>query len=60
MEEREMFYNGFCRTINQGRLVVCVYVKKEGEWVLDEAGCAYENCPHRDACEVGRQILEGA
>ena len=27
MEEKEVFYNGFCRCQNQGRIVLCVYVK---------------------------------
>lgn len=59
MEEKEVFYNGFCRTQNQGRMVACVYVKTEGDWRLGEADCAYEKCPHREACEIARQIREG-
>ncbi len=59
MEEREVFYNGFCRAQNQGRMVACVYVKGKGGWVLDEADCAYEKCPNREACEIARQIREG-
>lgn len=59
MEEKEMFYNGFCRAQNQGRMVACVYVKAGGAWVLDEADCAYEKCPNREVCEVARQIRKG-
>ena len=30
MNEKEVFFNGFCRCQNQGRIVLCVYIK-EGE-----------------------------
>lgn len=59
MEEKEVFYNGFCRAQNQGRIVACIYVKKGDGWMVQEADCAYGKCPNRAACEIARQIREG-
>ena len=53
MQEKEVFYNGFCRCQNQGRIVLCVYVKDSEKWQIDEIDCGFLNCPHRDSCEVG-------
>lgn len=56
MEEREEFFNGFCRTANQSRMVSCLYIRKEnGGWQLDEADCRMEVCQNRAACEIARQ-----
>lgn len=60
MEEREEFFNGFCRTANQSRMISCIYVRGEnGEWKLDEADCLMEKCRNRAACEIARQAMEG-
>ena len=39
MEEKEVFYNGFCRAQNQGRMVACVYVKEGAAWKIGRASC---------------------
>lgn len=59
MNEKETFLNGFCRCQNQGRIVLCVYVKSGGHWTIDEVDCGYFDCPHKDSCEVARAIEEG-
>lgn len=59
MEEKEVFYNCFCRAQNQGRMVACVYVKEGAAWRINEADCAYRKCPNREACEIARQIRAG-
>lgn len=59
MDEKEVFFNGFCRCQNQGRIVLCVYVKKEETWQIDEIDCGYFRCPHQDSCEIARQVKEG-
>lgn len=59
MVEKEVFYNGFCRCQNQGRIVLCVYVKDGEKWKIDEIDCGYEACPHKDSCEVARAVEEG-
>ena len=48
MEEKEVFYNGFCRCQNQGRIVLCVYVKNGENWKIDDIDCGYFSCPHGD------------
>lgn len=59
MQEKEVFYNGFCRCQNQGRIVLCVYVKDSEKWQIDEIDCGFLNCPHRDSCEVAKAVEEG-
>ena len=59
MEEKEVFYNGFCRCQNQGRIVLCVYVKDGENWKADDIDCVYFTCPHGDSCEVAKAVAEG-
>lgn len=59
MEEKEVFYNGFCRCQNQGRIVLCVYVKNGENWKVDDIDCGYFSCPHGDSCEVAKAVEEG-
>ena len=59
MDEKEVFFNGFCRCQNQGRIVLCVYVKAQGQWQIDEIDCGYLDCPHQDSCEIAKQVRDG-
>ena len=43
----EKFITGYCRCIDKSRIVLL----EDGE-----ADCEYENCPHKPACEIAKQI----
>ena len=52
--ERERFLTGYCRKLDQSRIVTVV--DEDGE--LTEIDCAYTNCPHAPNCPIARQIEE--
>ena len=58
MEEKELCLNGFCRSQNQGRMVLSVLINEGRGWTLDEVDCGYGVCPHKEACEIAKQIDE--
>ena len=45
----EEFITGYCRCVDKSRIVLV----EDGE-----PDCAYENCPHREACEIGKRIAD--
>lgn len=45
----EKFITGYCRALDKSRIVLL----EDGE-----ADCAFENCPHAPACEIGKAIRE--
>ena len=45
----EEFVTGYCRAIDKSRIVLV----EDGE-----ADCAYENCPYKENCEIGKRITE--
>lgn len=52
MEEK--FFSGYCFQIDQARIVDAEF--EAGQ--LDSVDCGYENCLHRDKCEIGKKITE--
>ena len=52
--EREDFFSGYCRCIDNSRMVALVTV--DGR--VDEVDCNYENCPHRNECQIAKKIDE--
>ena len=52
--EREDFFSGYCRCIDCSRMVALVTV--DGK--LDEVDCNYENCPHKNECQIAKKIDE--
>ena len=50
--EQERFFSGYCRTVDNSRMV-CV-VKENGQ--LLEADCSYECCPFTKECTVAQNI----
>lgn len=55
--EKEAFFSGYCRTIDDSRMV-SVFIE-DGE--LTEVDCCYESCPHTPNCTIAqniRQLLE--
>ena len=60
----EYFINGFCRALNQSRMVT-LEVETEGQngqggQALSsfEADCGYGSCVHEGACEIAGKIEE--
>ena len=52
--EKEVFISGYCRSIDQSRMVSLV--TEDGE--LIEVDCCYETCIHIPNCSIAQQILE--
>ena len=50
--EREDFFSGYCRCIDNSRMVALVTV--DGK--IDEVDCNYENCPHKNECQIAKKI----
>lgn len=52
--EKEVFISGYCRSIDQSRMVSVV--TEDGE--LIEVDCCYETCIHAPNCSIAQQIRE--
>lgn len=52
--ELEMFFTGYCRCIDQSRMVAVV--TENGQ--LLEADCQYRTCPHTQSCPIAQKIAE--
>ena len=52
--EQEFFLSGYCRTLDQSRMVAVV--TQDGR--LMEADCSYDNCPFAPGCPIAQQIQE--
>ena len=52
--EKEIFISGYCRALDQSRMVELV--TEDGE--LIEVDCGYGNCVHEPNCQIAKQIKE--
>ena len=52
--EEEKFFSGYCRQIDQSRMVSVL--KENGQ--LEDVDCCYESCIYKDACTVGKDITQ--
>ena len=52
--EREEFISGYCRTLDQSRMVAVVFVDDK----LDEVDCLYGSCPYEPNCPIAEKIRE--
>lgn len=52
--EREDFLSGYCRCIDQSRMVTVV--TENGQ--LEEVDCSFETCIHAPNCLIAQQIRE--
>lgn len=50
--EQELFFSGYCRTIDQSRMVTIEI--EDGE--LTEVDCCYETCIHAPSCTIAEEI----
>ena len=52
--EKELFLSGYCRASDSSRMVAIFLV--DGK--LEEADCAYPNCPYAPNCPIAAKIEE--
>ena len=52
--EKEIFISGYCRVLDQSRMVELV--TEDGE--LPEVDCCFGNCVHDLNCQIAKQIKE--
>ena len=52
--EQEFFFTGYCRTIDQSRMVTVVTENN----TLSEVDCCYETCIHAPNCTVANEIKQ--
>ena len=50
--EQETFLSGYCRTMDESRMVVVVTEDRQ----LIDVDCCYESCPYTPNCTVAQQI----
>ena len=50
--EQELFFTGYCRTIDQSRMVTAEIEDSE----LTEVDCCYETCIHAPNCTIAEEI----
>ena len=50
--DQEHFLSGYCRTIDESRMVTVV--TEDGQ--LTEVDCCYENCVHTPNCIIAKEI----
>ena len=52
--EQELFFSGYCRVMDQSRMVAVVI--EDGN--LCEVDCAYPGCPYAPGCPVAAKIRD--
>ena len=52
--EKEIFISGYCRALDQSRMVELV--TDDGE--LIEVDCCFGSCVHEPNCQIAKQIRE--
>lgn len=50
--EKEYFFSGYCRTLDNSRTVA---VEVDGK-TLTEVDCCFENCIHAPNCTIAQEI----
>lgn len=50
--EQEFFFSGYCRTIDESRMVTVVTEDRR----LTEVDCCLENCIHAPNCTIAKEI----
>ena len=52
--EKEVFFSGYCRMIDDSRMVALV----TDNGTLTEVDCCFESCPHTPNCTVAASIRQ--
>ena len=50
--EKEHFFSGYCRMVDQSRMVSA----ETNDHKLTEVDCNFENCPYTDRCTIAQQL----
>lgn len=58
--ELEKFFTGYCRQIDQNRIVLAEYTDRNGVLYLEDTDCQYPNCMFADGCPLAHQFLKTA
>ena len=51
--EKEIFVSGYCRALDQSRMVEVEITKDR-----IDTDCAYPDCPHAASCQIAQKIRE--
>ncbi len=51
--EKEIFVSGYCRALDQSRMVEVEIVDMQVS-----ADCAYPDCPYAPNCQIAKKIIE--
>lgn len=52
MDWNEKIYQGYCRSSDQSRMVICEYHIEDEKNIMDHVDCAYGACVHSNVCEL--------
>lgn len=52
--EKEEFISGYCRVLDQSRMVTLEIV----DGMLEDVDCCFGSCVHESSCQIARQIRE--
>ena len=52
--EQETFLNGYCRAMDQSRMVAAV----TDNGVLTDVDCSYPDCPYVPSCPIAEKIQD--
>ena len=50
--EKEAFFSGYCRNIDESRMVAA----ESEDALLTSVDCDYETCPHTQSCTIAQAI----
>lgn len=56
--EDERIVSGYCRQIDQCRMVLCEYAQKNGKWRLCATDCRFPECVFSDSCPLAQEFLK--
>ena len=51
--EKELFVSGYCRALDQSRMVEVEIIGNQVD-----ADCAYPDCPYVSSCQIAQKIKE--
>ena len=49
--EEELFFTGYCRCLDDSRMVTAEW--EDGAWEID---CQFGNCPYEPVCQIAEKL----